>query len=117
MCRFYRKHPELLRQLYREDKKFMWSKVSQIAQEAASNPQVQTAATLVTGAVAWKALDVWESYKQEAITEMEIAAENKRHDEQLAEMKATRLEENRRHEEEMSMREKELESSKNSSNS
>lgn len=106
MSRFYKKHPELLIELYKNNKRQMWSRAAQIAQEAASNPQIQTAATLVTGAVAWKAIDVWDSYKQEAIAEKDREAENLRH---AANIEA----ENKRHADEISMRKAELKKNNN----
>lgn len=135
MLRFYKKYPEKLYLLYPAHKRYMWSK-------AASNPQIQAIAVGVTGAVAWKALDVWDIQTQKEIAnddrvaentrneqtitaenkrhEQTIAAENKRHDEEMAmrnaELKkaqAALTDENRRHEEEINMRKKELETTNN----
>jgi hypothetical protein len=102
MARFYKKYPDKLHNLYTNQKRFMWSQVGKIAQEAASNPYVVTTATAVVGCVGWKALDVWEIHKESLMQDKDIAAENKRHAENIAA-------ENQRHAEEMSMRRAELE--------
>jgi hypothetical protein len=113
MARFYKRYPKRLEALYDNNNisRSMWTRVSAIAQEAASNPQVQTISVAVAGALAWKALDVYDLIKTESIAE----AENKRHEEEMAmrkleleEAKASRNDENRRHSEEMIMRQKEL---------
>lgn len=55
----------------------MWTSAKQIVQEAATNPQVQGIAIAVVGAVAWKTLDVYDTVKNMAMTELEIEANAK----------------------------------------
>jgi len=97
MARFYKKHPMLLGLHFPEwqDPKRKMHRVVQAIVEVAQNPTVVAAGTLVAGAIGWKALDVWDSHKQEGISEKDrIAtavqsdkdrtAENQRHRENLA---------------------------------
>ena len=115
IARFYKKRPILLKELYKIDRRFMWSKAAKIAEEAASNPHVQQAATLVVGALAWKVLDVHDTQTQKEIAEQDREAENQRHTEEmnmrqaeLDEAKASRYDENQRHNQEMKLRQAEL---------
>jgi signal transduction histidine kinase len=112
MCRFYRSHPDIFRKNFPQSilphTRSMWTRVSQAVVEASSNPQVQGAAVLVTGALAWKVLDVYEVSKQEDISEEDRLAEAARQKEAEAarqkealeaealERKKDRQEENRR---------------------
>ncbi|KAL8684346.1 MAG: hypothetical protein Q9218_008327 [Villophora microphyllina] len=59
-----------------DPKNYMWTRASQIIYEGAQNPHVQTAATLAAGAVAWKALDVWDTYKQADIAQLDREVES-----------------------------------------
>lgn len=87
MSRFYRSHPDIFRKNFPQSilphKRSMWTRVSQVVVEASSNPQVQGAAVLVTGALAWKVLDVYEVSKQEGISEADRLAEAARQKEAL----------------------------------
>lgn len=137
MLRYYQKYPLLLDRLYNNQQRYMWSQASRIAQEAASNPQVQAVATAIGGLVVWKVIDVYEIHQehehqaanreaenQRADKDREAEnqradkdreAENQRHKDEMAmrqkeldEAYANRMDENRRHDEEMAMRQKEL---------
>lgn len=126
IARFYKQYPHKLQELYSNQKRHMWSQAAKIAQEVASNPYVQSAAVMTSGAVAWKALDVYDTYKESLMQDKDIAAENerniqninaenKRHEEEMAmrnkeleETRQARLDENKRHEEEMAMRKAEM---------
>jgi F-type H+-transporting ATPase subunit a len=62
VARYYKKRPGLLVQHFPNiDKRYMWRRA---IEDAAKNPNVQTAATVAAGAVAWKALDVWNSHQE-----------------------------------------------------
>lgn len=134
MARFYQKRPERLKNLYHIQQRYMWSRVAKVAEEAASNPNVQTAATLVVGALAWKALDVYDTQAQkemaeeDRIAQKEMAeenriAENQRHademkmrEAELAEAKESRKDENRRHQEDIELRKLELKQNNTNNN-
>jgi len=70
-CHFYKKYPLMLSrsfpQIHQPIKRQMWTRVSQIVTEAATNPQVQSVAVAVTGALVWKGIDVYDTLKQEEI--------------------------------------------------
>ena len=78
MCRFYKERPEIMynnfpkiNQIHRRD---MWSKTTKIITEAATNPQVQAVGVAVTGALAWKALDIHDTYIQKEVAEADRVA-------------------------------------------
>lgn len=109
MLRFYKKYPETLHRIYNpQQQREMWTQASKIAQEAASNPQVQAVAVGVMGALAWKVLDIHDVHTQQQIAEADRIAENQRHAEEMATREKDRAVENQHHTEEMTMREKEL---------
>lgn len=116
MLHFYKQNPERLKILYTINKRFMWSRTVRIAEEAASNPQVQAAATLVGGALAWKILDVYDTQVLVELSEKDRLAENQRNSENIAAENQRNSEnvaaENQNHKEEMQMRQKELEEAK-----
>jgi hypothetical protein len=118
MARFYQKRPERLKNLYHIQQRYMWSRVVKVAEEAASNPNVQTAATLVVGALAWKTLDVYDTQAQKEIAEedriaqKEIAEQDRIAQKEIAEQ--DRIAENQRHADEIKMREAELTEAKES---
>jgi hypothetical protein len=82
MCRFYRNHPDILHknfpQMIPPHTRSMWSQAVKVIGEASSNPQVQTVAVAVAGALTWKALDVYDTIKQEGIAEADRLAEDAR---------------------------------------
>lgn len=126
MLRFYKKYPERLNQIYHpQQQREMWTQAGKIVQEAASNPQVQTVAVGVMGALAWKVLDIHDVHTQqeiattdgiskEKIAEADRIAENKRHFEEIEMRKAELEAENKHHFEKMEMRKAELEAENNS---
>jgi hypothetical protein len=66
MLRFYKKYPVIFHTsfpLVTIAKRGMWSHAAKTVGEAASNPQVQAVGAAVAGALAWKALDVYETSK------------------------------------------------------
>lgn len=100
MLRFYKKYPEQLNILYH--KRTMWTNTAKIIQEASTNPQVQAISVAVTGALAWKCLDVYDTIKAQAIADADRLAVQATAD-------ADRLAENNRHVNEINMRQAELE--------
>lgn len=72
MARFYRKRPTLLAQHFPEgqDPKRNMHRIKQAVVETLTNPSLGVAVgSLVAGGVGWKALDVWDTTKQEHIAE------------------------------------------------
>jgi hypothetical protein len=131
MLRFYKRYPSKLGFLYNNQQRHMWNQASKIAQEAASNPQVQGAIAAVGGLLVWKAMDVYDTQTQreisqadriaqkevseaDRIAQKEIAeADIKMRTLELEEIRLAREDENRRHAEDMEMRERELKNNKN----
>jgi hypothetical protein len=77
MCRFYKKHPNQLLNHFpgaHISKRGMWKVGMQIIEEAGTNPKVQAVGVAVAGAVAWKALDVYEMLKQEGTSALDREA-------------------------------------------
>lgn len=73
MLRFYKPRMELaiahFPQLNQLNRCGMWTSAFKALGEAASNPQVQAVGVAVTGALAWKALDVYDTLKQADIAQ------------------------------------------------
>lgn len=80
---YYRKNPNklVLDFPYIIGNRYMWSRAGKVVLEAAENPMVQATAVAVTGALAWKALDVIDKGRQLETTQAEIAAEAIQRDE------------------------------------
>jgi hypothetical protein len=76
VSRYYRKRPTQLAKDFPNDlnKRYM-RKATQVIVEAAQNPIVQATAVAVTGAVAWKILDVIDAGRQLETSKQEIEAE------------------------------------------
>jgi hypothetical protein len=86
MLRFYKKNPSIFDLNFPQTKlqtRGMWSRASKEIIEAATNPQVQTVAVAVAGALAWKALDVYDTLKEKEIADADRTAEDIRHKEAL----------------------------------
>jgi hypothetical protein len=74
MSLFYKKHPNQLVKHFPgvyTIKRGMWKIGTKIIEEASSNPKVQAIGVAVAGAVAWKALDVYDTVKNEAIATLD----------------------------------------------
>lgn len=85
MARFYRKRPTLLVQHFpdSQDPKRRMHKIKQVV-EALSNPVVAASiASAGATAVGWRAIDAWDTAKQENIADKNREAANRRHKENL----------------------------------
>lgn len=71
MAKFYRKRPTLLAQHFPEgqDPKRNMHRITQAVVDSLSNPTVVAVGAGVAGALGWKALDVWDTTKQERMAE------------------------------------------------
>lgn len=77
MCLFYKQYPNQLLKHFPGAtviKRGMWRASLKIIEEASSNPKVQAVGVAVAGAVAWKALDVYDTLKQEDIAALDREA-------------------------------------------
>lgn len=76
MAKFYRKQPTLLAQHFPEgqDPKRNMHRVTQAIVDSLSNPTVVAVGAGVAGALGWKALDVWDTTKQERMAEKDREA-------------------------------------------
>lgn len=76
MARFYRKRPTLLAQHFPEgqDPKRNMHRITQAVVDSLSNPTVVAVGAGVAGALGWKALDVWDTTKQERMAEKDREA-------------------------------------------
>ena len=77
MCLFYKQYPNQLLKHFPGAtviKRGMWRAGLKIIEEASSNPKVQAVGVAVAGAVAWKALDVYDTVKQEDIATLDREA-------------------------------------------
>lgn len=69
VARFYKTYPHLFLKHFPQaavashSHRHMWTHAANTLKEAASNPNVQAAGTIVVGALAWKALDVYDTLK------------------------------------------------------
>ena len=81
VARFYNNNPLVLQrnlpQLSDPNRRGMWSSARKIITEAANNPQVQTVAVAVTGALVWKSLDVYDTQTQKEIAEVDRITESR----------------------------------------
>jgi len=79
MARFYKKNPSIFHKNFPKardpNNRGMWSRASQVITEAVTNPQVQAVATAVTGALVWKALDVYDTQTLKEISDADRVAE------------------------------------------
>lgn len=71
MAKFYRKRPTLLTQHFPDgqDPKRNMHRITQAVVDSLSNPTVVAVGAGVAGALGWKALDVWDTTKQERMAE------------------------------------------------
>jgi hypothetical protein len=77
MCLFYKQYPNQLLKHFPGAtviKRGMWRASLKIIEEAGTNPKVQAVGVAVAGAVAWKALDVYDTLKQEDIATLDREA-------------------------------------------
>jgi hypothetical protein len=61
-------------QLNQPNRRRMWTSAFKAIGDAASNPQVQAVGVAVTGALAWKALDVYDTLKQAELAQADCEA-------------------------------------------
>jgi hypothetical protein len=76
MAKFYRKRPTLLTQHFPDgqDPKRNMHRITQAVDDSLSNPTVVAVGAGVAGALGWKALDVWDTTKQERTAEKDREA-------------------------------------------
>lgn len=105
MAKFYRKRPILLVQHFPDgqDPKRNMHRITQAVVDSLSNPTVVAVGAGVAGALGWKALDVWDTTKQEHLAEKDreaaaINAQKDREAEAIQQQK-NREDEYRRHRE------------------
>jgi len=87
VAKFYKKNPSVSQKnfprLSDPNRRGMWSKAGKIVTEAATNPQVQAIAIGVTGALAWKVLEVYDTQTQKEIADADRVEQSKQHKETL----------------------------------